>query len=58
VEYYTVFDYGGLALVTLLGFLLLRLVLRHRRIRATDQETGGGAGARLGGRPGAASPKN
>jgi len=42
VEYYTVFDYTGLALVTLIGFLLLRMVLRHRRIRAADAATTGG----------------
>ena len=41
VDYYTVFDYGGLAVVTVIGFLLLRLVLRHRRIRAADAATAG-----------------
>jgi uncharacterized membrane protein affecting hemolysin expression len=35
-DYYTVFDYGGLIVVTLIGFVLLRLVLRNRRIRAAD----------------------
>jgi RsiW-degrading membrane proteinase PrsW (M82 family) len=39
VEYYTVFDYGGLIVVTLIGVVLLRLVLRHRRTRAADHET-------------------
>jgi RsiW-degrading membrane proteinase PrsW (M82 family) len=55
VEYYTIFDYAGLALVTLLGFLLLRLVLRHRRSRAADQEPGGRPGTDSGANPGAAS---
>ena len=39
-DYYTIFDYGGLIVVTLIGFVLLRLVLRHRRIRASDHLTG------------------
>jgi RsiW-degrading membrane proteinase PrsW (M82 family) len=39
VDYYTAFDYGGLLVVTLIGFLLLRRVLRHRRIRAADAAT-------------------
>jgi len=43
-DYFTAFDYGGLALVTLIGFLLLRLVLRHRRIRAADGATAGDPG--------------
>ena len=39
VECYTLFDYGGLIVVTLIGVVLLRLVLRHRRIRAADAAT-------------------
>jgi RsiW-degrading membrane proteinase PrsW (M82 family) len=42
-DYYTVFDYGGLLVVTLIGFVLLRLVLRHRRTRAADRATIGQA---------------
>ncbi|HEV7655474.1 MAG TPA: hypothetical protein VGP36_12190 [Mycobacteriales bacterium] len=41
VEYYPVFDDGGLVVVTLIGVVLLRLVLRHRRIRAADERNSG-----------------